>query len=60
MQLAAQVNPQKGYIITNGNDTVYGVIDYLSDARNVKACLFQRNGESGYKSLSPAEIKGYR
>ena len=60
MRLSAQVNPQKGNIITNGNDTVHGVIDYLSDARNVKACLFQRNGESGYKSLSPAEIKGYR
>ncbi len=60
MQLAAQVNPQKGNIITNGNDTVHGVIDYLSDARNVKECLFQRNGESGYRSLSPADIKGYR
>ena len=34
MQLAAQVNPQKGYIITNGNDTIYGTIDYLTDARN--------------------------
>ena len=45
MQLAAQVNPQKGYIITNGNDTIYGTIDYLTDARNVKECLFQKNGE---------------
>ncbi len=36
VQLAAQVNPQKGYIITNGNDTIYGTIDYLTDARNVK------------------------
>lgn len=60
VQLAAQVNPQKGYIITNDNDTVYGTIDYLTDARNVKACLFQKNGEQGYRSLSPSDIKGYR
>lgn len=60
IQLSAQVNPQKGYIITNDNDTVYGTIDFLTDARNVKACLFQKNGESEYKSLSPSDIKGYR
>jgi len=42
--LAAQVNPQKGYIITNDNDTIYGTIDYLTDARNVKECLFQKKG----------------
>lgn len=60
IQLTAQVNPQKGYIITNDNDTVHGTIDYLTDARNAKACLFQRNGESGYKTLSPSDIRGYR
>ena len=60
MRLAAQVNPQKGYVITNENDTVYGTIDYLTDAQNVKACLFQKAGESEYKSLSPSDIKGYR
>ncbi len=60
VQLAAQVNPQKGYIITNGNDTIYGTIDYLTDARNVKECLFQKKGKNEYKSLSPTDIKGYR
>ena len=60
MKLAAQVNPQKGYVITNENDTIYGTIDYLTDAQNVKACLFQKAGESEYKSLSPSDIKGYR
>ena len=60
MQTTSQVNPQKGYVITNGNDTVHGTIDYLTDARNAKACLFQEKGEDGYKSLSPADIKGYR
>ena len=47
MQTTAQVNPQKGYVITNGNDTVHGTIDYLTDARNAKACLFQKRGEEG-------------
>ena len=60
IQTTAQVNPQKGYVITNGNDTVHGTIDYLTDARNAKACLFQKRGEEGYKSLSPSDIKGYR
>ena len=58
--LAAQVNPQNGYIITNEYDTIYGTIDYLTDARNAKACLFKKKGESDYRSLSPSDIKGYR
>ena len=49
IQLVAQVNPQKGYIITNENDTIDGTIDYLTDAQNVKACLFQKKGR---KSIS--------
>ena len=34
VKLTAQVNPQKGYIITNNNDTIHGTIDYLTDAQN--------------------------
>lgn len=60
MKVTAQVNPQKGYIITNENDTIYGTIDYLTDEKNAKVCLFQKEGECGYKSLSPKDIKGYR
>lgn len=60
MMLAAQVNPQRGYVITNENDTIHGTIDYLTDAKNAKYCLFLKDGESVYKSLSPIDIKGYR
>ena len=60
VKLTAQVNPQKGYIITNNNDTIHGTIDYLTDAQNAKSCLFQKAGESDYKSLTPADIRGYR
>lgn len=38
VQLTAQVNPQKGYIITNSGDTVHGTIDYLTD-------VYQGDGE---------------
>ena len=60
VKLTAQVNPQKGYIITNNNDTIHGTIDYLTDAQNAKICLFRKAGESDYKSLTPADIRGYR
>ena len=56
----AQVNPQKGYVITNANDTIYGTIDYLSDDSNSKYCLFQKDDMGKYKKLSPLDIKGYR
>ena len=58
--LSAQVNPQRGYIITHENDTIHGTIDYLTDAQNVKACLFQEDGKHEYQSLTPKDIKGYR
>ena len=60
MEAVAQVNPQKGYVITNENDTIYGTIDYQTDVQNVKVCLFQKAGESEYKSLGPGDIKAYR
>lgn len=31
IRLSAQVNPQKGYIITNEGDTIHGTIDYRSE-----------------------------
>ena len=56
----AQVNPKQGYIITNENDTVMGVIDYRSDRRNASECIFQKEGKGEYVSYQPADIKGYR
>lgn len=56
----AQTNPQAGYIITNENDTLRGTIDYRTDARNARSCLFQADGETAFKEYLPDEIKGYR
>lgn len=55
----AQKNPQQGFIITNANDTVYGMVDYLSVEKNNQQCLFCKDGETQYVSYSPNELQGY-
>ncbi len=57
---SAQVNPHNGYIITNSNDTIYGTIDYQTDIRNAKVCVFQKSGDTTFKEYFPSEINGYR
>ncbi|MBR1505398.1 MAG: hypothetical protein IJ614_04750 [Prevotella sp.] len=59
MQLSAQVNPKKGYVITNTNDTIYGTVDYLTDKENAESCLFRKSGEQDFKRLLPSDIGGY-
>ena len=56
----AQVNPKQGYVITNENDTIVGVIDYRSDNRNAQECIFQKEGSGDKTVYTPADIKGYR
>ncbi len=59
-QALGQSNPKKGYIITNSQDTIYGTVDYRSNTKNAKSCLFQANGETTFKEYSPKDISGYR
>lgn len=59
-QAYAQQNPREGYIITNGNDTIFGRIDYLSGAENAVACHFCADRENVFRVYHPSEIKGYR
>ncbi len=52
---------QKGYIIKNNNDTIYGYINnnkggYLNSIR----CIFKKNLISEAKDYEPFEIKAYR
>jgi hypothetical protein len=58
--LWAQVNPKPGYIITLGGDTLRGTIDYRTDGRNARVCLFCREGDTEFGRYSPADISGYR
>ena len=52
-------NPEHGYIITNQNDTIFGMIDYRSNANNVKICNFKSEGSDKYSMYKPFEIVGY-
>lgn len=56
----AQVNPKRGYIITNENDTIHGTVDYRSDARNAQVCSFKVDGAPGFRDYRPGDISGYR
>ena len=60
LQVQAQVNPQKGYVITNDNDTIYGTIDYRSEKKCANECSFLPDGGTEYKTYLPGEICGYR
>lgn len=60
LQSHAQQNPKEGYIITNGNDTILGKVDYLSGAENAVVCHFCAEGEDAFRAYHPTEIKGYR
>lgn len=56
----AQVNPVEGYIITNQNDTVRGMIDLRTNEINASQCLFKANSASEYVTYKPGEIAAYR
>lgn len=51
---------RSGYIITNSNDTVYGLIDYRGSILNSEVCSFKENDNSEPIKYSPTSIKAYR
>lgn len=53
-------NFQKGYIISNNNDTVSGLIKYGSNYENTYKCSFQSSSDSPVVSYLPDEIIAYR
>ncbi len=53
------INPEKGYVITNDNDTISGTIDYLSGEKNAMVCRFRRDGESTFRQYSPDDLQGF-
>ncbi|HET6558584.1 MAG TPA: hypothetical protein VFG54_14795 [Prolixibacteraceae bacterium] len=58
--LKAQTNFLPGYIITNENDTLNGLIDYRSEARNAKKCEFKESEMAPVREFLPHSIKSYR
>ena len=55
-----QTDFRPGFIITNNNDTLHGLIDYRGDARNSRKCDFKESKNSAVKEFLPFSIKGYR
>lgn len=58
--LRAQTNFLPGYITTNEGDTLKGLIDYRSDSRNARVCVFKPTSEASMQEFLPFSIKGYR
>jgi len=56
----SQSNFKEGYLITNGNDTVYGLIDFRTDHSNSLVCKFKKDEKATEKVYIPGEIAGYR
>ncbi len=59
-ELKAQTDFRPGYVITNTNDTLRGLIDYRGAVRNSKRCDFKESQESAVKEYLPGDIKAYR
>ena len=58
--IMAQTNPKPGYIITNNGDTIRGTIDFLSNKKLSRQCVFWANGVGEGKTYKPGEIEGFR
>ena len=57
---SAQSNFQPGFIITNDNDTISGLVDYRGDMRSSTICTFKVDNTGNAQEYKPEEIKGYR
>lgn len=56
----AQNNYKQGYLITNENDTIRGVINLRTDKKNANSCDFKETEADKSKIYFPGEIAGYR
>ncbi|MCL2098373.1 MAG: hypothetical protein FWH23_06410 [Bacteroidales bacterium] len=56
----AQTNYRNGYIITNENDTIVGLIDYRTEAMLAEKCTFKANELSSEQIFLPGQIAGFR
>ena len=56
----AQNNFQRGFIITNEQDTISGWINFGMDVENMAVCHFKANENDEVITFLPGEIFGYR
>jgi hypothetical protein len=60
IKTSAQSDFRSGYIVTNNNDTLYGLIDYKGSSANKHECLFKENKKAKQQKYTPDEIAAYR
>jgi hypothetical protein len=58
--LFSQPNFKPGYLISNKNDTIVGLIDSRGNVKNSKICRFKKDKDSEITVYKPYEIKAYR
>lgn len=56
----AQNNPRTGFIITNNGDTIRGNIDFRTDEKMSKQCIFQENGKTEFTTYTPGTIEAFK
>lgn len=54
-----QANFREGYIITTGNDTLYGLIKDGYTPRNSKLCIFKESRKADAVKYYPEDLKAY-
>jgi hypothetical protein len=60
IQAFAQPDFRQGFIVTNSNDTIHGLIDYKNSRSNSKKCVFKEGVNAERQEFSPSELKAYR
>ena len=60
LEVKCQTDLRPGFIITNNNDTIHGLVDYRGDLRNSRKCDFQTSKGASIQEFLPGDIKGYR
>jgi hypothetical protein len=60
LNLAAQSDFRKGYIIKNNNDTIYGLIASGTNVSNAHQCIYKADVNAPKQIFVPNDIKAYR
>ena len=56
----AQSDYRSGFVITNTNDTIHGLINYREGSKKYKSCEFKKSIDQKVVEYLPQEIKGYK
>lgn len=60
LTIQAQHDFRSGYVITIGNDTLYGQIDFKDYGSNSHSCHFRQSPSDSSYVFTPKDIKAYR